>query len=164
MHIMSDKFNTTDSMMPKKTSRASYQSKRWKQNRKEHRLNRLQEEKERLIRLHQLPPDVAIIQIRKNSHDASKSPKVYTYGCVAIVDQDTGELIVCARFVDLLTCPPERLAEYDQAISTLYHHGRARYPVTSNGPMNAMGTDKSGEMFPNGFRPGYESGIQAGKL
>lgn len=115
-----------------------------------------------MIRKHQLPSDVTIIRLRKNSHDPGKWPELYTYGCVAIVDDDTGDLIVSARFVHLPTCPPDQVAQYEQAIETLYLHGRARYPITCNGAMKAMGSQKSGEMFPNGFRPGFKTGTKAG--
>lgn len=161
---MSDHSNRRQAKKRTNTSHIKYKRDKWKNNRKEHRLERLDQERDQLIRQHQLPSDVTIIRIRKNSHDPATYPKLYTYGCVAMVDRDTGELLVCARFVNMATCPPEKVAQYDQAISTLYHHGRARYPVTSNGPMNAMGSKKSGQMFPNGFRSGYESGIQAGKF
>lgn len=145
-------------------SQLKYQKKKWKRNRQLHRVTRLNQEREDLIRKHQLPSDVTIIRRRKNSHDRAKWPKLYTYGCVAIVDEDTGDLIVSARFVDLPTSPPDQVAQYKLALSTLYHHGRARYPITCNGAKKAMGRQQSGEMFPNGFRPGFESGLDAGRL
>lgn len=110
---------------------------------------------------YELPPDAKIVRMRKHEVKIG-DPKIFSEGCIALIDAETDALIVCCRFVDYDTADPCLINQYNHVISTYYAHGLARRKVTVNQAHNKMGKHKAGEMYPTGHRSGSDAGMKAG--
>ena len=82
---------------------------------------------------------------------------------MALVDNETGQVIFSARFIDMNKEPVKFVNQLKGTISTLYKHTTARNLVTKNHAVIALSPDqRSGQMFAMGITGGRTDGTKAG--
>ncbi|EGG05857.1 uncharacterized protein MELLADRAFT_87712 [Melampsora larici-populina 98AG31] len=113
-----------------------------------------------LTELYGLPPETKFLFFKKGQ----TTPTRIHFGTVVCLDEDTSELLLVARFVERTPTNLALFERYNHAISTVYHHAKARGIVKTNGAAKKVKAHlrKYGKMHAAGFRPGYDHIAKAG--
>lgn len=86
--------------------------------------------------------------------------RVFSHGCVVLIDYTSLELLLVARFNDYKTMEPSLFKDFEHSISTIYQHAYARGEVTKNASI--LNLPNHGSMRAIGWRVGQEIGKHCG--
>lgn len=118
---------------------------------------------ERARQQHGLDSNAKIVFLKKGAH---QDILTISDGAVVIIDAISGKLICSVAFHDTNKMDSNLFDQFNDSITTLYKHATARHSVKTNGAAKRIKTHGRagtyGQMYAMGFRPGYESKIQAG--